>query len=154
MARLLFTLVFVLVVGACAPSKPAIDRDRVAIERVLQARIEARARFHPSNLMPPTSNDSAYVALLGKIDTEACPLPFREAWLDYVHAWERRIDHPLGKLGASAEYLIGAVSTVHGAPGSQPVGDAVRKLDSFDTTEPWMRIETVYLQYGVTARRN
>ena len=63
-----------------------------AIETVLQSRLNARAPCRLGNVFNP----SGYVKLIQQIDTERCPLSFREAWLDYVHAWERNVERPSG----------------------------------------------------------
>jgi hypothetical protein len=84
---------------------------------------------------------------LRKIDITGCPTDFQNAWVEYVQAWERQAESPLGGVVAVTELGVAAKVGADVA-----ANDAIRKLNLRDKDEAWRNCELVALKYGVTFR--
>ena len=84
---------------------------------------------------------------LFQIPTTECPLPFQEAWLNFIQVRERAAD-PVTALAPIAEF---GVSIVNRDPSTTK--DALSRLDKTNPQEAWMRVQAIALRYGVQIRQ-
>lgn len=106
-----------------------------------------------------------YLKQLKEISTDGCPEEFRQAWLQYVQAWERNaapndVERRQDRLTMAA---VKGKLEVHGGVGTTTGGglgveadlsnlkDMAKRLESRDTNESFRHVETVALGYGVDA---
>jgi hypothetical protein len=100
-----FTAVFCLILGGCAPSA----EQKQAMEGVLKQRLEAKALFgSPRNPAQFETNSLAFVQALKAINTSRCPADFREAWSDYVVIVQRSSSRFLSLVATNTTMAGGA----------------------------------------------
>ena len=149
---------------------------RSAIISALQSRQKSRSEcivvaqtgFAPRT---PLIRKADFLAALKRINTEGCPEPFRQAWLEYVQAWERFVAPSeiekqediltlvavKGKLEGNGNIGGGFASGLNaGAGGSveadlSNLKDMAKRLEPRDPNEAFRRVEVVSLSYGVDA---
>jgi hypothetical protein len=122
-----------------------VNKEQIAINRVLQERMIARQKTGFAGQSPQLQQPGPYVKLLQKITTEDCPQDFRLAWLEYVQTWERNAS-PANGLRKLAELGIG-LTTGHLAIAA----DALRPSPGTDTDEAFRKVQKAALEYGITA---
>ena len=152
---------------------------REAIISALRQREECRRKF----LAPPQGRTiveaqrragllkADYLAALKHISTDGCPESFRQAWLEYVQAWERlaapsdvekredilTVSAVKGKVAAHGNVGAGLASGLNASGGGSVeadlsnLKDMAKRLESRDTNEAFRNVEVVSLDCGVDA---
>lgn len=171
--RLLLAPIFaVLMLAGCSHSTqgtappPAASQalqqaEKSAIGQVIAARITARTaatkieRYGNRGIIGGPSDggpfaitnfiSKTYVAGLHKIDTSLCPLNYRQAWLDYVHAWER-IDQK-GTIGAAIDFAEFGLAAHTG--NARLAADAMSRRAP-ETLPLWQKCESIALDHGIS----
>jgi len=82
-----------------------------------------------------------YCSALKNIELQGCPEEFRQAWSDYMAAW----NHKLSQEHATRDTLD-AVSMWKGNWDDLPA--TVRSIDPYDTAAAWQHCEQVAAEYG------
>jgi hypothetical protein len=171
-------VVFVVVLGVGVVIHFKNKAARGAIQQVINERVKAREvaleMFNERSVRVPKpiairrrEAIAKYIAELGKIDPSACPQKFRDAWINYVQAWERQNDSflqqeiRLNKAPTKQERQI-SLNVV--APSGVPIGGggrigsdveqpnlhaAAEQLASEDSNEAWLTCKRVAMDYGV-----
>ena len=88
-------------------------------------------------------NEQKLVAQLRKIDTAGCPKKFREAWLQYRQAWERKAEYGIG--GLIVDGMDGWAATK--AP--SVLANVTAGIRQRDSEEPWRTVERAALESGI-----
>jgi hypothetical protein len=180
------TLIFLgavtLTLTGCNNSKNAIAD---VVQQRLAARLSAVDRETVTNTIAPDSDDvfratqhvevindvteiktttfwsnQKYFNSLESIDVTKCPKDFRDAWLDYVAAWERNINYNLhtaaedaaaaGQVDVSANASIGSTTGVGGSFNGQQGGKELEnRLLQRDNNEKWLVCKQIATDYGV-----
>ncbi len=98
-----------------------------------------------------TSDNKALLNAIEAVDTSKCPLVFQEAWLKYVHAWERSVAANKQE-GAQLLFDVGGL-TAGGLTAPKLAMDLAK--DAEKTTEiddrflAWQLVEEAALHYGI-----
>jgi hypothetical protein len=160
------------------------QQERAAITEVVMQRTDARARCSVmiglGAFRHPVILPLRYIEALEHINPIACPDAFRNAWMNYVAAWERRRDDiPMrqqrlltmatkertemhGQVGAGGGVAVGLEG--ESANGHMEAGGgidiererpnlekAADELTRLDNNELWITCKRVALDYGVFA---
>jgi hypothetical protein len=155
-----FAVLSALVVGLLLLHRRDVQRE--AIQSVLTQRAEARSRaivWIVQGLNRRQDIDTrVYIPALQKINPLECPERFRQAWLDYEQAWERRADAvlqqqiQLRQLATKVNGSLGlGVTGGHVAYGSEHpnLEHAAEDLAKEDSNEDWLTCKRVAMEYGV-----
>jgi hypothetical protein len=149
---------------------------RSAIIAALQSRQESRQKcvvMMKTGYAQHTTifREAEYLSALKRISTDGCPESFREAWLEYVQAWERMVAPGdiekrqdiltmaavKGKVEGNGDLGIGLGGGLKLAGGVSVeadlsnLKDMAKRLESRDTNEAFRHVEVVSLSYGVDA---
>lgn len=89
-----------------------------------------------------SADESEYVASLRLIDSDSCPEPFRDAFADYINAWEQ-----LAALDPSDD----AEPSLLQRAGARLGLIATRDGTLEDIEDAWQEIERAALEYGISA---
>jgi hypothetical protein len=171
MAKIVFVIALAGMVGGCNRE----EKDRQAIIKVLQSRMDARDKSTAFVRTPGkqvrTLDLPHVLHHLKQIETADCPDEFRTAWLAYIQAWERYaspssierrqkqiLASPTSRsMGGNLEGHAGLGSGVGG--GLSAHYDSTHEnnaklaefLDREDTSEAFRVVESVALKYNVDA---
>lgn len=151
--RLLIGAAFVLVLAAALIVPAAFDflsraikDEREAIAAVLDARVKLKAEcWMPAPPMwVPGVDEYKFAAGLKKIDPSDCPEDFRLAWIDYVHAWDRKAMKTLGELTKGTAALTTGLATKN-------FSHTLKRAEQRDVAEAFRGVQRVAVAYGVPA---
>jgi hypothetical protein len=83
-----------------------------------------------------------YISALKKIDTKGCPEKFRAAWVEYIAAWQRKLNQEHATMDTAD-----AISMWKGGFDDLPA--TVRCIEAYDTAEAWQHCERAASECGV-----
>jgi hypothetical protein len=87
-----------------------------------------------------------YITALKKLDASGCPENFRQAWSDYIAAWQRKQDQE-----HATDETLDAISMWKGD--FNDLAATVRCIEAYDTEKAWQNCERVALECGVDASK-